>query len=56
MVYFYITYNSISYIFSEDCEGVPNGGKDIDPCGVCDGDGSTCGMFLFQRCHNFSSG
>ena len=38
--------------FWEDCEGVPNGGKELDECGVCGGDGSTCGKFLFQRCHH----
>ena len=27
----------------EDCAGIPNGSSVLDECGVCDGDGSTCG-------------
>ena len=28
-----------------DCDGVPNGDKVIDACGICGGDDTSCGMF-----------
>lgn len=27
---------------ADDCAGVPNGAQEVDSCGVCGGDGSTC--------------
>ena len=30
------------YAVGMDCEGVMNGTKEVDACGVCDGDSSTC--------------
>lgn len=29
---------------AKGCDGVPNSGKTLDDCGVCGGDGSTCGQ------------